>query len=214
MSQEVELILQDVNRYYSSKVKEFGVTPQGVDWNGSVSQELRFEQLMKAVPAEARQEPFSLNDIGCGYGALLSYLQQQGLQADYHGFDVSAAMIDAALKEHVNVPAAVFEVSDACSRVADYSVASGIFNVRQETPHDAWEAYICGVLESMDACSRKGFAFNCLTSYSDLEYMRDYLYYGDPCFYFDFCKRKFSGQVALLHDYGLYEFTLLVRKPF
>ncbi|MNE88029.1 hypothetical protein D3C80_1852890 [compost metagenome] len=65
----------------------------------------------------------------------------------------------------------------------------------------------------MNACSRKGFSFNCLTSYSDLEYMRDYLYYGDPCFYFDYCKRAFSGQVALLHDYGLYEFTLLVRKP-
>jgi len=42
--------------------------------------------------------------------------------------------------------------------------------------------------------------------------MRDYLYYGDPCFYFDLCKRSYSRQVALMHDYGLYEFTLLVRK--
>jgi hypothetical protein len=29
---------------------------------------------------------------------------------------------------------------------------------------------------------------------------------------FDICKRKFSRNVALLHDYGLYEFTILVRK--
>jgi hypothetical protein len=30
--------------------------------------------------------------------------------------------------------------------------------------------------------------------------------------FFDHCKRNFSRQVALLHDYGLWEFTILVRK--
>jgi len=30
---------------------------------------------------------------------------------------------------------------------------------------------------------------------------------------FDYCKRTYSRDVALLHDYGLYEFTILVRKP-
>ena len=31
-------------------------------------------------------------------------------------------------------------------------------------------------------------------------------------FFFDFCKRNFSRNVALLHDYGLYDFTIIVRK--
>ncbi|MFX7953370.1 class I SAM-dependent methyltransferase, partial [Acinetobacter baumannii] len=57
-----------------------------------------------------------------------------------------------------------------------------------------------------------GFSFNCLTSYSDEDRKRDYLYYADPCQLFDLCKRRYSRQVALLHDYGLYEFTILVRK--
>ena len=38
------------------------------------------------------------------------------------------------------------------------------------------------------------------------------LYYADPCALFDHCKTKYSRNVALLHDYGLYEFTLIVRK--
>ena len=42
--------------------------------------------------------------------------------------------------------------------------------------------------------------------------MKDYLYYGDPLFYFDYSKRHFSRNVALLHDYDLYEFTLLIKK--
>jgi hypothetical protein len=29
---------------------------------------------------------------------------------------------------------------------------------------------------------------------------------------FDLCKRRHSRNVALLHDYGLYAFTVLVRK--
>jgi hypothetical protein len=51
-----------------------------------------------------------------------------------------------------------------------------------------------------------------LTSYSDPDRMRSDLYYGDPCLFFDHCKRTYSKQVALLHDYGLYEFTVIVRK--
>ena len=38
------------------------------------------------------------------------------------------------------------------------------------------------------------------------------LYYADPCALFDYCKRSFSRNVALLHDYEIYDFTLLVRK--
>jgi len=64
----------------------------------------------------------------------------------------------------------------------------------------------------MNKKSIKGFAFNMLTKYSDREYMKEYLYYADPLFIFDYCKRNFSKKVALIHDYELYEFTILVRK--
>ena len=42
--------------------------------------------------------------------------------------------------------------------------------------------------------------------------MRPDLYYADPCFLFDYCQRRYSRWVAVLHDYGLYEFTIVVRK--
>lgn len=58
----------------------------------------------------------------------------------------------------------------------------------------------------------QGFSFNCLTSYSDKEKMRPDLYYADPSKIFDLCKRRYSRNVAVLHDYGLYEFTVIVRK--
>ncbi|AGA74648.1 class I SAM-dependent methyltransferase [Pseudomonas plecoglossicida] len=205
-------ILREVEQYYSSRIREHGATPEGVDWNGTASQHLRFEQLLKLVSQEEWQRGFSLVDVGCGYGALLDWLRERGGVVDYHGYDLSPEMIASARATHGEDQFTCFEVADRPTRTADYAVASGIFNVSQQTPREAWEEYIAEVLRTMDACSTKGFAFNCLTSYSDAPFMRDYLYYGDPCFYFDLCKRTYSRQVALLHDYGLYEFTLLVRK--
>jgi hypothetical protein len=64
----------------------------------------------------------------------------------------------------------------------------------------------------MAQLSKKGFAFNILTGYSDPERQRADLYYADPLFFFDYCQKNFSRFVALLHDYPLYEFTILVKK--
>ena len=82
------------------------------------------------------------------------------------------------------------------------------WNIRMQTGSH----YVESTLDVLDRTSRLGFAFNCLTSYSDAAYMRPNLYYANPGQLFDLCKRRYSSQVALLHDYGLYEFTILVRK--
>jgi SAM-dependent methyltransferase len=198
--------LGEIGRYYSGKLAAHGASPRGVDWNSSAAQQLRFRQLARICDAEAR---FSLNDIGCGYGALLDHLCGLGKECDYLGVDISEAMIAKAGALH---PGCRFAVGERAGRVADYSVASGIFSVRLSAGDDAWLAHILRTLDQLDAESRRGFAFNCLTRYSDPDLMRQDLYYADPARLFEHCKTRFSRNVALLHDYGLYEFTMLVRK--
>jgi hypothetical protein len=201
--------LNAVREYYEDKLREYGATPRGVDWNGETSQLVRFNELSKVI-VEGGAGVFSLDDYGCGYGAYLDYLHERGFNhLDYLGLDVSADMVKEARRLHTK---GAFEVRSTSPRVADYAVASGIFNVALDQKRAAWEQYIKDTLDALHAATKRGFAFNCLTSYSDAEYRRPHLYYGDPCFYFDHCKRRYSGQVALLHDYGLYEFTIIVRK--
>jgi SAM-dependent methyltransferase len=197
-----------VARYYAERLRRFGATPAGVDWRDAASQRTRFEQLCKVVT----DRQGSAIDLGCGYGALLAYLREQGFSGAYHGLDVAPEMIEAARVTHKDDPQASFEVSSAPSHTADYLIASGIFNVRQHYTTPEWEEYIAATLADMDRASLKGFAFNSLTTYSDRDMMRDDLYYADPYRYFDLCKRLYSRQVALLHDYDLYEFTVIVRK--
>lgn len=199
--------LADVAGYYASKIATHGDTPQGVDWNGEEGQVVRFEQLLRIVD----KEPFSIHDLGCGYGALLDHLEQKYRRFEYIGTDIAPEMVEAARARR---PASGhrFEVGAVPAGVADYAVASGIFNVKLERDVESWRGLVRESLDALDRGSRLGFAFNCLTSYSDAERMRDYLYYADPCEWFDYCKRRFSKDVALLHDYRLYEFTILVRK--
>ena len=211
MRKKQTVLLREVSDYYSKKILQYGKTPRGVDWNSKESQLLRFEQLCKIITN--KNESFSLNDLGCGYGAFLDYLQKSThLPYGYLGVDISPEMIKAANKLHTNVQHARFITSAEPDQAADYSIASGIFNVRLEQSDIEWYDYLQNTLDILDRTSRLGFAFNCLTSYSDKNKMHDYLYYADPCALFDLCKRRYSRQVALLHDYGLYEFTILVRK--
>jgi len=215
VSRDENALHEGIALYYERRLHEHGPTPRGVDWNGAESQQLRFAQLIRILQAGHGPEcdaPVALNDLGCGYGALLDFLVETGWNIDYEGIDLSASMVHAAQARHAGNASARFRVGGACTRIADYSVASGLFNVRQEVPAAAWEAFIHDTLDDLDRNSRRGFAFNCLTSYSDAEKMKPYLHYCAPEEIFRHCKTRFSRHVALLHDYGLYEFTILVRK--
>ena len=202
-------IKEDVANYYTEKVKEHGPTPQGVDWNSTDSQVLRFQQLAKII--EPGESPYSLLDYGCGYGEFIETARSIAAPVCYTGFDISEEMLKAA-KERFGASDQVRWISELSEEEKyDYVVASGIFNVRMSHDDDSWKDYITTVLNDFHKIAVKGFSFNVLTKYSDAEYMREYLFYADPCWLLDYCKTNFSLQVAVLHDYPLYEFTVLVR---
>lgn len=202
-----DLILSNINHYYTKRILTHGATPKGVDWNGEKSQFIRFAQLSKIII----QDNFTINDIGCGYGKYIEYLAQNYNNYIYNGYDLSSEMIENAKKLYPNSNFLIITKPENIEK-SDYSIASGIFSVKMEHNESEWLSYILSTLEQMNEKSIRGFSFNMLTKYSDKEYMRDDLYYADPLFIFDYCKRNFSKQVALLHDYGLYEFTILVKK--
>lgn len=197
-----------VGAYYSERVAAHGATARGVDWNSEQSQRLRFEQLLKVAPAG---DGFSINDYGCGYGGLLDHLDALGRHVRYHGYDLAPAMVACARARHPGRDATTFASDAGRLPMADVTVASGIFNVLAGIDSSRWPEHVRTTILEMAGRSRVGIAFNMLTSYSDAHLMRDTLYYADPGQMFDWCKRELSRHVALLHDYGLWEFTMIVR---
>jgi len=204
----VKALLAPVARYYADKLQIHGPRARGADWNSDASQTLRFEQLLKVTHGRRR---FSVNDYGCGYGALVEHLLGSGWQGHYRGFDISTEMIAQARELHAGRPDCTFTTEEAALEPADYCLASGIFNVRLEADEDAWGAHILATLDNLAGLSTQGFAFNVLTRHCDAERRRPDLYYADPLLLFEHCRKSYSRHVALLHDYPLYEFTLLVQ---
>ena len=200
-----------LNKYFSEKLISFGATPQGVDYNGAEAQERRFEQLVRVINAS---RPFTVIDYGSGYGAMFDFLQKKGWQFEYHGIDLIEEMVLAGRAAHKDFPHAHFTTNESEVPQADYLLAGAIFNIKLDASYEDWQDFVVKTLRRMNALCSKGFSFNMLTRYSDADRMaqRPDLFYGDPLFFFDLCKREFSRNVALLHDYGLYDFTILVRK--
>jgi SAM-dependent methyltransferase len=201
--------LNKVKNYFAEKLEQHGATHRGVDYNSSEAQELRFRQLTKVIDAGAE---YSLLDFGSGYGAMYDYLRRLGHRLHYVGYDIAESMVVKGRELHPDDPHCLFTAGIEEVPALDYAVVSGTFNMKLDADHDAWTKIVVESLEQMNARAGKGLAFNMLTKYSDADKMRPDLYYGDPCFFFDHCKRRFSRNVALLHDYDLYDFTILVRK--
>jgi len=200
--------LDQIKTYFDKRIQEHGASPRGSDWNSETSQNIRFNQLLKVVESRS----FSLLDYGCGYGALADYLATMDLEVDYYGYDILESAIETARQTHAGKPHRTFFADKSQLSVYEYVLASGIFNYRGEQSFNQWTEYTLEVLNEFNQLSRRGFASNFLTKYSDADRMRPDLYYADPGFLFDYAKRNFSRNVALLHDYDLYDFTLLVRK--
>jgi SAM-dependent methyltransferase len=207
----LEKQLSQVEQLYSTNLKEKGVNSTAVGWNSRECQQLRFDKLISLVAEE--ESPFSLNDYGCGFGSLLLYLAKKERRVSaYNGYDISNEMLDEAgrqLTGQQETRVNLFNASQINTQ-ADFGFVSGTFNVRFDASKEAWHQFIEKKLQELDANCSKGFSFNLLTSYVDWE--EPHLFYGDPCYWFDFCKRSFSKKVTLLHDYDLWEWTIVVDK--
>lgn len=201
--------LSRIEKLYTDNIEKFGIDSKSVGWNSPESQELRFKKLMSVVE-EPETHPFSINELGCGYGELFRYCTDRLYKLSrFNGYDISEKMLEAA-RQYINDERAHYYKKPTIETKADYTITSGIFNVKFEHDKNSWEDYIKDTLKNMFEHSEKGISFNLLTKYVDFE--AENLYYADPMYFFDFCKKELSRYVSLLHDYKLYEWTIVVKR--
>ena len=208
---EIPESLRDVADLYTCNVREHGPAPRSVGWKNADQQLLRFAKLVEVIDPVDAAAGITVNDFGCGYGAMFEYLAAlEGLKLSrYVGYDISDAML-AVARERIDDERCELVKGPRITREADYSFVSGTFNVKLEATDEQWGAIVKDAIGDLAARSGRGFAFNLVTSHVD--WKDDKLFYADPLEYFEFCRRNISRYVSLLHDYPLYEWTLLVRK--
>lgn len=197
-----------VSRYYAQRIAEHGPGPRGVDWNSDESQRLRHAQFLRLIETDPAA---SILDLGCGYGDFLTYLRARGHVGAYAGWDVASEMIAAAKSLHGAVADCTWHTGAVPDQVCDFAIASGVLNVKGEVPAETWDEYAKRVIETLACSGRRGFGFNMLSLSSDAEKRRPHLFYADPAGMLRHCLDRYGRHVALLQDYGLWEFTVLVR---
>lgn len=211
--QETSDTLLHVADWYERAFKQFGPNAKGVCWRDEEGQLRRFEVLCK-IFQESDDPGVSVNDFGCGYGKFFAYLEDRKgpFITAFYGTDLVEASIEAAKRDYPS-PRAHFSISMISQQVCDYSFASGPFNLCGETPHSKWQELVFDQLILLWAASKKGMAFNML-SHSHSNAKRDHrLFFAKASEFVDFCQSALANaQVTLLEDYGMDEFTILVRR--
>ncbi|MFM2268183.1 MAG: hypothetical protein RL757_1624 [Bacteroidota bacterium] len=212
-------VKEKLSQHYATKLMDFGATPRGVDWGSEIAQTVRFEQLLRLFPSHFFNPPVVtpnlpvVLDFGCGYGGFFPFLQQKiKIPFQFIGFDALPEMIEMAKKNYPNQTNLTWTNQFSTENKVNFITASGVFNVKADISNQDWQEYVVHTLHQFDAATTDGFAFNLLSLYSDIPKRRDYLFFADALFFFDYCKRHFAANVALLHDYGHWDFTIIVKK--
>ncbi len=197
------------DEHYEPLLAEHGAGALGVGWNSHQAQEARFAQFARVL--DGAGTPLSVLDYGCGTGDLLRWLRAQGVSCPYTGFDLSERMVREAATAHRGADRATFTSAEDRLSPADFVFASGIFNLRFGSTGEQWHDYVVRTVNQMRRLSLRGFAFNLLSSHSDPARKQPLLHYADPAWWLHHCLRQFSSRAAVLHDYDLWDFTVIVR---
>src|SRR5437867_10999785 len=90
-------VLHEIEALYTGNVRRLGVDSKSVGWRVDASHRLRFDKLIQGLIPEESDEPFTVNDVGAGYGAMFRYLDERfgGRLTRYHAYEISDAMIEA-----------------------------------------------------------------------------------------------------------------------
>jgi hypothetical protein len=120
-------------------------------------------------------------------------------------------MIHEACRNHRDADRAVFTSAEHQLSPADFVLASGIFNLRLGCTDEEWHDYIVRTVERLGRLAIRGFAFNLLSSHSEPAKKRPDLHYADPAWWLDHCLQRYSTRSAVLHDYDVWDFTVVVR---
>jgi len=208
--EDIGQLLNLVSNTYSYRVNQCGPVANGVFWKDQDGQMLRYELLLQAIDDADLSGPISVNDLGCGYGALFDLLADQPMMQGgrYYGYDISPKMIEEAKVRHADSRASFIE-SPIATEVADYSFVSGTYNMNLGSRRDIWGDYVKTSLARLWDKTAKAMAFNMLDAASPVRLIN--LYYADRNEFVEFAM-SLSPEVEIIDDYPLTEFTIYVKR--
>ncbi|MES2999079.1 MAG: class I SAM-dependent methyltransferase [Pseudomonadota bacterium] len=202
----------DINRkfseYFAPRFEKHGSSPQGVDW-GPVPEDhsLRMDRMLELTSRGATPgRRISILDVGCGYGMLLDEIKRRQLNVDYHGIDLSEAMIAAARERHPEAGWTAGDILKADLAAFDYVICNGLLMLKLDIPLREMDAFAKSVVRRLFDLCRIGVAFNMMSTH--VNFTVPHTFYRNPVEWLAWCMTELSPRVRLDHAYPLFDFTI------
>ena len=92
---------QLLSEIYFERFVKYGRKPEGSFWASKSRQECRFKIIFDEIFKINKSKTIDLSDVGCGYGALVTYIKSSGLSnsVQYTGYDISEGLIKNCKQE-------------------------------------------------------------------------------------------------------------------
>jgi SAM-dependent methyltransferase len=209
MSGEFEEHANQIKSRYENRLQQNASDePEAVHWVSKDRVQLRYDVLTDIGDISET----TILDFGCGTALFLDYLEEQGINCDYHGWDISEEMITTARNRH---PDAAFNYIDVLNEDIseyednfDYIFISGVFHIKTSGDIDTHRKWMYSILEEIWPLCTEGISVNFMTEHVDWE--DNDLYYCDISTLIDFCVDTFNRWYTIRSDYDLWEHTLYV----
>ncbi|HEY7773172.1 MAG TPA: class I SAM-dependent methyltransferase [Marinagarivorans sp.] len=196
---------------YSGRFESFGYDPKTLGWDTQDHQQIRFASVCRALPSG---QPFTLCDIGCGFGDFRYALDRCGLDVVYSGIDINPDLVGEAKKRH---PRCGFQVrnillDDDDTPLADWVCAMGVLNFRFSDFDN--ESFARQFIRRAFSLAKQGLVVDMLSDQMCRDYPKeDFVYYYSPIKMLEFAL-QLTPHVQLVHDYAAIpqrEFQLVLK---
>jgi SAM-dependent methyltransferase len=206
-----KLLNKQISNIYNKRFSNYNNTPKGVFWNSKLSQDLRLNIILDKILKIAKDEEFSIADIGCGYGRLYEVIKERNLngKVQYYGFDINQKLINFC-KNNKNFEHVEYAISAFPFKNTDYVVMSGTYNLTPTNNISLWEDYIIKNLTSNWKLVKKAMIFNCLIK--EKKEINKALYYTELSWMKRICENNF-GKIQILKNQLLKDdITIVIKK--
>ncbi len=182
---------RNIQQHYRNLVKKYGDSYLSAQYSSEETQNLRFHHLLRAGNISDKK----VLDFGCGTAALAGYIERQGINCQYVGYDFVEEFYPIAQNKY---PGARFvSKSEFVRETYEYIFVSGVFNNRIDNNELFYKNTLKMLFDSAEIC----VSFNMLSMYVD--YFDSDLFYVYPEDVFKFCKTNITPYVSIVNDYSL-----------
>ncbi len=194
---------------YRQKFKEFGVSPQALQWKSKGAAHQRFRQFWAEIDFDNK----NVLDVGCGFGEMGNFLTKRYKNVKYKGVDIMPEFIENGKKKY---PQLDLEIDDYFGHPKpesfDVVLCSGALNSNFGTSEENIE-FRKNAIKVMFEHTDNVMAFNMLGGHpaplnDDLE---SNIWYSDSMEILEYCM-SLTRRVIMRHHYHPTDFTIFMYK--